>query len=192
MQVYLKVKNQVVAEKVLLHQVIVDPVVVANQAVEILDLVVMEDLQVEILDLVVMEDLQVEIQNSKYKTTNIMVAKDRLVITNKISLKELQTKNKWININNNTAKKENLIPDNLEINNIKVIKDHQEIKIINKVEIIMIKGNSVADHKGKDNLVRAVLDLMHRDRDFLVKELVRAKKKQKNNLPFVQTLVLKQ
>src|SRR3989344_3105252 len=105
MQVYLKVKNQVVAEKVLLHQVIVGPVV-------------MEDLQVEILDLVVMEDLQVEIQNSKYKTTNIMVTKDRLVITNKISLKELQTKNKWININNNTAKKENLIPDNLEINNI--------------------------------------------------------------------------
>src|SRR3989338_2593912 len=100
MQVYLKVKNQVVAEKVLLHQVIVDPVVVENQAVEI-------------LDLVVMEDLQVEIQNSKYKTTNIMVTKDRLVITNKISLKELQTKNKWININNNTAKKENLIPDNL-------------------------------------------------------------------------------
>src|SRR3989339_1510846 len=152
MQVYLKVKNQVVAEKVLLHQVIVDPVVVANQAVEILDLVVMEDLQVEILDLVVMEDLQVEIQNSKYKTTNIMVTKDRLVITNKISLKELQTKNKWININNNTAKKENLIPDNLEINNIKVIKDHQEIKIINKVEIIMIKDNSVEHHKDKVNM----------------------------------------
>src|SRR3989338_271693 len=139
MQVYLKVKNQVVAEKVLLHQVIVDPVVVANQAVEI-------------LDLVVMEDLQVEIQNSKYKTTNIMVTKDRLVITNKISLKELQTKNKWININNNTAKKENLIPDNLEINNIKVIKDHQEIKIINKVEVIMIKDNSVEHHKDKVNM----------------------------------------